>query len=408
MKIFNFPLIFLNLMVKLDFQIKAKDGKARTGILKLKHGLVHTPELIPVATKATVKALSNDDLYKLDAQILICNTYHLMLQPGADTIYEMGGLNKFMNWNKPIVTDSGGFQAFSLGLGKEHAVGKIYFPDEGNANAKKKGKSIAKVSSKGINFRSIYDNSRQSLTPEKSIKIQEKLGADMILVLDECTSPLSSKKYTADSLKRTHKWAKKCIDTHKTDQALVGIVQGGHWKDLRKKSAKYIDSLGFDSYAIGGSLGKSKKDMHNVLEWVISNLSQDKPRHLLGIGVVEDIFESVERGVDLFDCVSPTRLARSGLAHIRPPIGNKKNKYRYKLTSIKYRSDDNPIDPNCKCDVCKKYTRAYIHHLLKTEELLGFNLISFHNVYFMLELMKEIRKSIEKGFFNELREKWIK
>jgi queuine tRNA-ribosyltransferase/7-cyano-7-deazaguanine tRNA-ribosyltransferase len=391
----------------LNFEIKSEVGNARTGVLELKHGKVNTPELMPVATKATVKALSNSDLYSLNAQILISNTYHLMLQPNADTIYEIGGLNKFMNWKRPIVTDSGGFQAFSLGLGKEHAVGKIYFPNEGNSQGKKKGKSIAKISDKGIYFRSIYDNSRQYLTPEKSIKIQEKLGADMILVLDECTSPLSSKDYTFKSLKRTHKWAKKCKEVHDTDQALAGIVQGGHWQDLRKKSANFIDSLDFDSYAIGGSLGKSKADMHNVLEWVIPNLSKNKPRHLLGIGVVEDIFESVERGVDLFDCVSPTRLARSGLAHIRPPIGSKKNKYRFKLTSIKYKKDDNPIDPNCKCDVCKKYSRAYINHLLKTEELLGFNLISFHNVHFMLELMREIRKSIDNGDFMNLKKEWF-
>jgi len=391
----------------LKFKVKSEEGNARTGLLKLKHGVVHTPDLIPVATKATVKALTSKDLNDLGAQILICNTYHLMLQPNADTIYELGGLNKFMNWKKPLVTDSGGFQAFSLGLGKEHAVGKMFFPDGGSQSGKKKGKAIAKVSEKGISFRSIYDNSRQFLTPEKSIRIQEKLGADIILALDECTSPLSDKNYTAKSLRRTHKWAKKCLEIHKTDQALAGIVQGGHWKDLREKSAQYIDSLDFDSYAIGGSLGKSKKDMHNVLDWVIPNLSKNKPRHLLGIGVVEDIFESVERGVDLFDCVSPTRIARSGYAHLFPPIGTKKNKYRYKLKSIKYRKDNRPIDPNCDCKVCKNYSRAYIYHLLKTEELLGYNLISYHNLYFMLDLMEKIRKAIEDKTFLDLKKNWM-
>jgi queuine tRNA-ribosyltransferase/7-cyano-7-deazaguanine tRNA-ribosyltransferase len=391
----------------LEFKVKSKDGKARTGLLKLKHGTVKTPELIPVATKATVKALSPEDLHELGTQILICNTYHLMLQPNADVIFEMGGLNKFMNWNKPLVTDSGGFQAFSLGLGKEFAVGKIFFPGEKYTQSKPKGKSIAQINDKGIRFRSIYDNSRQFLTPEKSIRIQEKLGADMILVLDECTSPLSSKEYTANSLVRSHKWAKKCLEVHKTNQALIGIVQGGHWQDLREKSAKYIVSLDFDSYAIGGSLGKSKKDMYNILDWVIPYLPENKTRHLLGIGVVEDIFESVERGVDLFDCVSPTRLARSGFAHIGPPTGTKKNKYRIKLSSIKYRRDKTPLDPNCKCKVCNNYSRAYLHHLLKTEELLGFNLISFHNVYFMLELMKEIRDAIDTGTYQKLKNEWI-
>ena len=391
----------------LEFKVKSKDGKARTGLLKLKHGIVNTPELILVATKATVKALSPDDLNELGAQILICNTYHLMLQPDADVILELGGLNKFMNWNKPLITDSGGFQAFSLGLGKECAVGKIFFPGEEYRNNKPKGKSIAHINEKGIRFRSIYDNSKQFLTPEKSIKIQEKLGADMILVLDECTSPLSSKEYTAKSLERTHKWAKKCLEVHDTNQALIGIIQGGHWKDLREKSAKYIVSLDFDSYAIGGSLGKSKKDMYNILDWVIPYLPENKTRHLLGIGVVEDIFESVERGIDLFDCVSPTRMARSGFACITPPIGTKKNKYRIKLSSIKYRQDKTSLDPNCKCKVCNNYSRAYLHHLLKTEELLGYNLISFHNVYFMLGLMNKIRNAINKGTYQKLKKEWL-
>ena len=391
----------------LEFKIKSEDGKSRTGLLKLKHGVVNTPDLMPVATKATVKALSSDDLNELGAQILISNTYHLMLQPNADVIFELGGLNKFMNWDKPLVTDSGGFQAFSLGFGKEHAVGKIYFPGQNYKQSKPHGKSTIRLNNKGIYFRSIYDNSRQFLSPEKSIEIQEKLGADMILVLDECTSPLSNKEYTKKSLERTHKWAKKCLDINKTDQALIGIVQGGHWEDLRKTSANYIASLNFDGYAIGGSLGKSKKDMHNVLDWVIPLLPHNKPRHLLGIGVVEDIFSSVERGVDLFDCVSPTRMARSGYSHICPPLGKKKNKFRIKIKSIIYRSDQQPLDPNCKCKVCKSYSRAYINHLLKTNELLGYNLISFHNLFFMLELMREIRRSIDEDSFLELKKNWL-
>jgi queuine tRNA-ribosyltransferase/7-cyano-7-deazaguanine tRNA-ribosyltransferase len=391
----------------LEFQVKSRDNKARTGLLRLKHGIIKTPELIPVATKATVKALTSNDLIELGSQILICNTYHLMLQPNADVISKMGGLHKFMNWDKPLVTDSGGFQAFSLGLGKEHAVGKIFFPGENYKQSKFPGKSTTKLNDEGIYFRSTYDNSREFLSPEKSIKIQEKLGADMILVLDECTSPLSNKEYTKKSLERTHKWAKKCIDIHKTDQAIVGIVQGGHWHDLRKRSAIYIASLDFDGYAIGGSLGKSKKDMHNVLDWVIPFLPGNKPRHLLGIGVVEDIFASVERGVDLFDCVSPTRIARSGYSHISPPLGTKKNKFRIKISSINYKNDQQPLDTNCKCKVCKNYSRAYINHLLKTRELLGYNLISYHNLFFMLELMRQIRLSIDNSSLLELKKKWL-
>jgi len=395
-------------MGKLKFHVNFQDGKARTGVLELKNGKINTPDLMPVATKATVKALTSEDLNKIGAQVLICNTYHLMLQPNEDIIYKLGGLHKFMNWKKPLITDSGGFQAFSLGLGKEHAVGKMFFPGENYSTGKPQGKSIAKIDDKGISFRSIYDNSRQYLTPEKSIKIQEKLGADMILALDECTSPLSSKKYTEKSLERTHKWAQRCVEIHQTKQALVGIVQGGHWKDLREKSAKFISSMEFDSYAIGGSLGKSKQDMYKILDWVTPFMPDDKTRHLLGIGVVEDIFESVERGIDLFDCVSPTRIARSGFAYIHPPIGTKKNKYRYKISSIKHQTDGQPLDPNCECDVCKNYSRAYVNHLFRTGELVGYNLISFHNVFFMLQLMREIRKSIELGNFKKLKNKWMK
>ncbi|HLC98604.1 MAG TPA: tRNA guanosine(34) transglycosylase Tgt, partial [Candidatus Nanoarchaeia archaeon] len=270
----------------LKFRVDSQDKCARTGTLKLKHGTVKTPELMPVATKASVKALSSEDLNDLGAQLVIANTYHLMLKPGADIVEKVGGLNKFMNWNKPVVTDSGGFQAFSLGLSREHGTGKMFFPGEREVLLKPKT-NIAKINDGGIRFRSVYDNSHQLLTPEKSIRVQEKLGADMILVLDECTSPLSDKDYVSKSLERTHRWAAECKEIHKTDQALAGIIQGGHWRDLREKSARYIASLGFDAIAIGGSLGKSKQDMHNILEWVMPHLPEDKPRHLLGIGVVE-------------------------------------------------------------------------------------------------------------------------
>ncbi|MEM4263500.1 MAG: tRNA guanosine(34) transglycosylase Tgt [Candidatus Woesearchaeota archaeon] len=392
-------------MPNLKFTITAKDGKARAGILKLKHGTIKTPELIPVATKAAVKALSAEDMKELGAQLLICNTYHLMLKPGSEIIKNLGGLNKFMNWKKPLLTDSGGFQAFSLGLGQEHATGKMYFP--GESEFKKPGESIVKIDDSGILFRSIYDNSWQFLSPEKSIQIQEQLGADMILALDECTSPLSDKEYTAKSLERTHNWAKRCIEAHKSKQALVGIVQGGHWQDLREQSARFIGALPFDGFAIGGSLGKSKQDMHNILEWVIPLLPEEKPRHLLGIGVVEDIFEAVERGIDLFDCVSPTRNARSGYVFIRPPEGNKKNKFRYSIRTKKYLQDSSPLDKNCNCSVCKRYTRAYISHLFRSNELLAYQLVSYHNIHFFLQLMREIRESIEKKEFLKLKEKWL-
>ncbi len=396
-------------MTKLSFKITTNEGKARCGTLKLKHGTVKTPELMLVATKGTVRALSSDDLNEIGAQMLVSNTYHLMLKPGSDVVKHFGGLHKYMNWKKPIVTDSGGFQAFSLGLGQEHAVGKMYFPGEHEHLKKREGrKNIAKITNKGITFRSVYNNSVQKLTPIKSIEHQHNIGSDVILVLDECTSPLSSKEYTAESLERTHRWAKECLDYHNasdSDQAIGGIIQGGVWEDLRKKGAEYIGNLGFDYMAIGGSMGKSKKEMHDILNWVVPLLPPDKPRHLLGIGVVEDIFEAVSRGIDLFDCVSPTRVARNGYVYVRPPIGIKSRKFRYKLT-IKYNLDEKGLDPNCSCKVCKNYSRSYVNHLLKTSELLGYNLISYHNVFFMVNLMKEIREAIAKGKFEDMKKEW--
>ncbi len=389
----------------LKFRLEAEDRGARAGTLKLRHGIIRTPELMPVATKASVKAISSEDLEELGTQVIIANTYHLMLRPGADTIAGHGGIHSFMNWKKPVITDSGGFQAFSLGLSREHGTGKMFFPGGADPVAKPKP-NIARISRKGIRFKSVYDSSWQSLTPERSIRVQEKLGGDMILALDECTSPLSDRDYVAKSLERTHRWAKECLDIHSTGQAIAGIVQGGHWKDLREKSAQYIGSLGFDSIAIGGSLGRSKKDMHSILEWVTPCLPEAKPRHLLGIGVVEDIFESVQRGIDLFDCVTPTRMARIGYAYLRPPTGKKQNKFKYKLLSLDYAHDNKPLDPNCRCAVCRRYSRSYVHHLLKVNEMLGHKLLSYHNLHFFTQLMREIREAIEAGALEKLKRGW--
>jgi len=391
----------------LKFSTKVQEGKARTGILELKNGKIKTPELMPVATKATVKALSVDDLEELGAQGMICNTYHLMLKPGSEIVQKLGGLHKFMNWHKPILTDSGGFQAFSLGFGMEHATGKIsiYFPGE-NASSRKPQKSATQITENGIHFRSIYDNSHQFLTPVRSMKVQEELGADMILVLDECTSPFSDKEYTIKSLARTHRWARECLALHKTDQALVGIVQGGLWQDLREEAAKFVASLPFDGVAIGGPLGQNKKELHEILDWVVPHLPEEKPRHLLGIGVVEDIFEAVERGIDIFDCVSPTRMARVGYIYVKPPLGTKKNKFKYKVTTAPFSADSKPLDPNCDCKVCKNYSRAYINHLINTNEMLGFNLASFHNMHFFMRLTESIRNAIEEGKFQKLKKEW--
>jgi len=402
-------------MSNLKFKIINKKGKARTGLITVKHGIIKTPAFMPVATKATVKALSSEDMVSLGAQVLMCNTYHLMLQPGVSLIKRFKGLHNFMNWDKPLMTDSAGFQAFSLGFGLEHSTGKLlkgYFPGE-NKNIQKnktnKIKKLAHIDEEGVTFISPIDNKKYKLTPEKSIKIQEILNADMIIAFDECTSPLSSYDYTKKSLARTHKWAEKCIKAKRTKQALFGVVQGGYYKDLRIKSAKFISKLNFDGYAIGGSLGRTKKEMHKVLDWSVANLDENKPRHLLGIGTVEDIFESVARGIDLFDCVGPTRIARVGYVYISPRAkGNIKNKFRFKILNKKYENDTKPIDPSCDCFVCKNYSRAYIRHLFKAKELTAYRLTSYHNLHFFLQLMKKIRKSINDGSFLKLKKEWLK
>src|SRR3989338_4353197 len=296
-------------MKNLKFEITARDtnSRARCGILELAHGKVETPIFVPVGTQATVKTLTPHDLYEMDAQIILSNTYHLYLRPGEELIAKQSGLHGFMNWNKPIMTDSGGFQAFSLGFALEHGVGKIgnIFPDEEpHAKEKRPPKNkLAKITEEGVKFISHIDASKHMLTPEKSIEIQEKLGADIILAFDECTSPLSTYEYTKESLERTHRWAVRSMNTKKSKQAFFGIVQGGAYKDLREESTKFISSLPFYGYAIGGSLGKSKKKKHQVLDWTIPLLQDDMPRHLLGIGGIDDIFECVERGIDMFDCV---------------------------------------------------------------------------------------------------------
>jgi len=389
---------------------KDKKTKARLGEITLPNGKIKTPVFIPVATKASVKAMSKHDLEELNPQILMCNTYHLMLRPGADLIKKMGGLHKFMNWNKPIITDSAGFQAFSLGYGKEHFTGKIgsYF-----VGRKKKPKAevekLALINDNFVQFKSIYDEKIKHLTPEKSIKIQEKLKADIIIALDECTSPFSSYNYTKKSLERTHSWAKRCIKAHKTNQPLFGVIQGGEYKDLRQKSANFISKLNFDGYCIGGSLGKTKKKMHKIIDWIIALLPENKPRHLLGIGTVEDLFNTIEQGIDMFDCVAPPRLARSGYIYFSYKSGgNIKNKFRYRIKNSKYEKDKKPLDPNCDCKVCKHYTRAYIRHLFKSKELLAYNLATYHNLYFILRLMEDIRKAIKKGEFLKLKKKWLK
>lgn len=399
--------------MKFNITHKDKNSKARTGIIKTKHGSFETPIFIPVATTATLRALDNKDIEQLGAEVLLSNTYHLHLRPGDELIKKLGGLHKFMNWHKPIVTDSGGFQAFSLGFAIEHGVGKIAnnyldFSNPKHQKAAAKEKKFAKVDDTGVTFKDPISGEKRRLTPKISMEIQSNLGADIIFAFDECTSPLSDKDYTQKALQRTHKWAEQCIKYYNKQQALFGIIQGGMYKDLRIKSTKFMRKLPFAGFGIGGSLGKSKDDMHKILEWTIPLLPKNKPRHLLGIGAVEDLFNAVERGIDMFDCVAPTRWARRGHVYLTPEAGgSQKNKFRFNIENKRFETDKKPIDKTCSCYACKNHTRAYLRHLFKSSELTYFRLASIHNLNFLLRLMDKIRGSIKNNNFKKLKKEWL-
>jgi tRNA-guanine transglycosylase len=370
---------------------KHSKSKARLGLIKTVHGQIHTPAFLPVATQATVKSLTPEDIKEIGFEAVLANTYHLYLQPGYQIVKKLGGLHQFMNWPGPIVTDSGGFQIFSLGFGLEQGVGKIagIFPGQNQQPIKPQKPSLMKIDEQGVEFKSHLDGSKHYLTPQKSIQIQEALGADIILAFDECTSPLASYQYTKRAMERTHRWAEICLQAKKRkDQALFGIIQGGQWQDLRIKSAQFISQLPFDGLAIGGSLGRTKKDMYQILDWVISELPAQKPRHLLGIGYLDDIKQAVKQGIDLFDCVYPTRLARHGSFLT--------NQGELNIFKAGYKTDKKPIMRDCSCYTCQNFSRAYLHHLFKAKEILGARLASFHNLWFMNQFIKGIREDIKK------------
>jgi tRNA-guanine transglycosylase len=404
-------------MASFSFTVAHRDAKtqARTGILQTAHGAIQTPSFVAVGTQASVKAIAPDDLERSGIQVLICNTYHLHLRPGEDLIAQMGGLHRFMSWPGPIMTDSGGFQIFSLGAGNEHGVGKIasIFPEEGDhgghLHPSARGQSLVTLGEEGVEFRSHLDGSRHFFSPESVIEIQRKLGADMILVLDECTSPLHDYEYTRRAMERTHRWAKRALDVFQSHcaarehQALFGIIQGGAYQDLRRQSAAFITELGFDGIAIGGSLGKSKHEMQCVLEWTVPRLPFEKPRHLLGIGQIEDIFEVVARGVDMFDCVSPTRCARNGALLTR-----ENSDFQLNIYNSQYRDDPRPPDRDCDCYTCEHHSRSYLHHLFRAKEPLAMRLATLHNLRFLENLMKEIRAAIAEGTFEALKQEWLK
>ena len=353
------------------FNLLKKDSAtdSRLGKIHTNHGEINTPAFIPVGTQATIKALTPEDLKGLGAEIILCNTYHLFLRPGHELIKRLGGLHRFMHWDYPLLTDSGGFQVYSI-----------------SANQK--------VSEEGIAFKSHLDGSRHFLAPELCMEVQEALGADVAMCLDECVPYPSSYEYVHDSLKRTTRWAKRCQESKKREaQTLFGIVQGGMFKDLREQSARELVNLNFDGYAIGGlSVGESTSLMREMVEHSAALLPREKPRYLMGVGTPEDIVESVKRGIDMFDCVLPTRNARNGM--LFTSFG------KIVIKNARHRSEDIPIDPNCTCYTCTHYSRAYLHHLFSAKEILSSRLNTIHNLFYYLSLIKELRMAILEGRFD--------
>jgi queuine tRNA-ribosyltransferase len=351
-----------------SYQLQAVDGAARAGVFQTPHGPIQTPVFAPVGTQATIKAVTPRDLEDLGATLVLANTYHLYLRPGDDIVREMGGLHRFMGWNGPILTDSGGFQVWSLS-------------------------SINKIDDEGVTFRSHLDGSLHRFTPERAIEIQQNLGADIIMCFDECASPLD-REYNQKAMERTHRWAERCRTAWSTPdrQALFGIVQGGIFDDLRRQSARTLVELDFPGYAIGGlSVGEGKEDMYRIVETVTPLLPEDKPRYLMGVGTIEDMIQCVARGIDIFDCVLPTRLARHGAALTW--------RGQLNMMNATHARDSAPLDATCGCYTCRHFSRAYLRHLTKSKEILGAILLSLHNLFVLIHLAEEMRLAIvEKRF----------
>ncbi|HIJ94601.1 MAG TPA: tRNA guanosine(34) transglycosylase Tgt [Desulfuromonadales bacterium] len=346
--------------------------RARLGSLKTGHGIVETPIFMPVGTNATVKAMTPEDLHDVQARIVLANTYHLYLRPGHRLVEQMGGLHRFMNWDGAILTDSGGFQVFSLG-------------------------ELRKISEAGVKFQSHIDGSYHMLTPELAIHIQEALGADVIMCFDECPPATAAYDYVSRSLELTSRWARRCKDAHsRVGQQLFGIIQGGMHYDLRARSVNEICSIGFDGYALGGlSVGEQKEQMYGVMECCSTLLPQDAPRYIMGIGSPEDLVEAIWHGYDMFDCVMPTRNARNGMLFT--------SQGRINIKAKIYEDDAGPLDPECNCRVCKNYSRAYLRHLYRAGEILASQLHTYHNLYFYLDLMRRARAAIQNNTFDSFR-----
>ncbi len=408
-------------MKPISFTIEKKmpgqKALGRAGTIITPHGDIKTPAFVTVGTKATVKALTPEMVRDLGAQVVLANTYHLYLEPGDELVRDAGGFGKFMNWKGPTMTDSGGFQVFSLGAAFGSKVGKLSKVPQANQQIRVLGVDsiveevekedeagkLAKIDEDGVTFKSYKDGSVYRFTPERSIEIQHNLGADMFFAFDECTSPMAPYEYQKEAMERTHRWAKRSLDAHlnletrrpsgENPQALLGVLQGGRHKDLREESARVLGAMDFDGYGIGGSFDKD--DMTTAVGWVNAILPEDKPRHLLGIGEPEDLFGGVENGCDLFDCVAPTRMGRNGTLHTRDGKIN--------IRGAKFVRDFAPVDSECDCYTCKNYTRAYLAHLFRSNEMLAGTLGSIHNLRFLVSVVDQMREAILEGTFDTLK-----
>lgn len=400
---------------KIEKKIKrGPAGRGRAGVLTTPHGAIETPAFVVVGTKASVKSLTPEQLKDLGTQVVLANTYHLYLQPGEAVLKKAKGIGKFMNWSGPTMTDSGGFQAFSLGAAfglKMNKLAEVKQPNtivEMDEIAK-----LAKITEDGVEFKSVLDGSVHFFTPERSMEIQRAIGADMIFAFDECTSPIAPYEYQKEAMHRTHKWATRSLREHKRtrgttqtvrgktqkkdEQALFGIVQGGRFEDLRKESAKIIGAMDFDGFGIGGSF--DKEDMGKAVRWVNEILPEEKPRHLLGIGEPTDLFQAVENGCDLFDCVAPTRQARHGTLY--SPNG------LVHITGAPFRNDFSGVIDGCQCYTCRHFTKAYLGYLFRAREFLAYTLASIHNLYFIVNLVKGMRSAILDGTFEKYRDDFL-
>jgi queuine tRNA-ribosyltransferase len=375
------------------FEISARDGSARAGVIHTPHGDVRTPAFVPLASTATVKSLHAAEVAALGYDMVLGNTFHLFIQPGAELVREMGGLHEFMGWRGAIVTDSGGYQVFSMGHGSvaEEIKGKRDRPRS----------MIVAIEEEGVRFRSYLDGAERFMGPETSMEVQAALGSDIALAFDECTPFHVERDYTARSMERTHRWLDRCIRWHgehaPEGQLLYGIVQGGVHEDLRAESTAYVVASGTPGIAIGGSLGQEKAQMREVVGWSLAALPEGPPRHLLGIGDVDDVVHAVGAGIDSFDCATPTRLARHGTALVHDP----ENRWRVDLTKGAHRTSREPIEENCPCPACREHTRGYLHYLVRAGELTAKRLITLHNLTFMERLMGGLREAIEAGTFAE-------